>query len=169
MSTDTCPQLEQLFEGLITGDATVKTHLESCDSCAAIVEEHRQLEKDLLRLADPLPPPDFVHLVMAKVEKAPVPLRRELWTGAAIFLAALIGVATIVVSDAATAGALGTSVAGALLGAREFADAAGHGLRTIWSTAALPVTAFASLLFMFLLLGLRRVVAPNEARIRVSR
>src|SRR6478672_7907016 len=38
-----------------------------------LLEEHRQLEKDLLRLADPLPPPDFVHQVMRKVATAPAP------------------------------------------------------------------------------------------------
>ena len=27
---------------------------------ATLLEEHRQLEKDLLRLGDPLPPPDFL-------------------------------------------------------------------------------------------------------------
>ena len=38
---------------------------------AQLLEEHRQLEKDLLRLADPMPPADFVHAVMAKVATAP--------------------------------------------------------------------------------------------------
>jgi hypothetical protein len=39
----------------------------------ALLEEHRQLEKDLLRLADPLPPPDFVQAVMKRVASAPAP------------------------------------------------------------------------------------------------
>src|SRR5687767_11154058 len=43
------------------------------DDRDALLEEHRQLEKDLLRLADPLPPPDFVNKVMLKVATAPAP------------------------------------------------------------------------------------------------
>ena len=39
------------------------------------------MEKDLYRLADPLPPPTLVANVMARVATEPTPLRRELWAG----------------------------------------------------------------------------------------
>lgn len=166
MSAENCPDIERLFIGVDEGDETIFAHVESCPSCAEVLESHRQLEKDLLRLADPLPPADFVHQVMAKVEKAPVPVRREVWTGLGIFAAALAGVIGIVVTDSATAGALGTAVASAIIQLGSVFAALGHGISTIWSTAALPVTAVASFMFMFSLLGLRRMYGgPQEARV----
>ena len=162
MSANTCPDLEQLFVGLSEGDEQMLAHLERCPGCAEIIEEHRQLEKDLLRISDPLPPPDFVHLVMAKVEQAPVPLRREVWTGLAIFGVAVAAMLAFVLGDAATAGAFGTNVAAGLLSLRDGLAASGAGLKAIWTTAALPVTAAASVILVFVLFAFRRLAAPTE-------
>lgn len=72
-STPQCPDLEVLFIELEAGHGPALEHAEGCPLCAAVLEEHRQLEKDLFRLADPLPPPDLVHQVMARVAASPAP------------------------------------------------------------------------------------------------
>ena len=59
MSPMTCPELETLFVGIAEGDETVLAHAAECPACSALLEEDRQLEKDLFRIQDPLPPPDF--------------------------------------------------------------------------------------------------------------
>src|SRR2546430_11594113 len=51
-----CPDLEQIFEELAEGKGPALEHARGCPLCAEILEEHRQLEKDLFRLADPMPP-----------------------------------------------------------------------------------------------------------------
>ena len=62
MSTDwNDPELNALLAELADSD-------EARDE---LIEEHRQLEKDLLRLVDPLPPHDFVQSVMKKVAATP--------------------------------------------------------------------------------------------------
>ncbi len=55
-----CPELEALVLAQSEHDPDALAHLRSCPDCAAQVEEHRQLEKDLFRLVDPLPPADLV-------------------------------------------------------------------------------------------------------------
>ena len=52
-----CPELEALILAQSEHDPDALAHLRHCPACAALVEEHRQLEKDLFRLVDPLPPP----------------------------------------------------------------------------------------------------------------
>lgn len=165
MSSHPCPDLEQLFIGLLEGDEAMAAHAAGCEACATLVEAHRQLEKDLVRISDPLPPPNFVHLVMAKVEQAPVPLRQEVWTGAGIFAAALIGVLAVVFNDTQTAGALGAWIASSVLSLRDLFSAAGAGVRAVWVTAGLPVVALASLSFLFVLFGLRRLAPPLPHRV----
>ena len=76
-STPQCPDLEVLFIELEAGHGPALEHAEGCPLCAAVLEEHRQLEKDLFRLADPLPPPDLVHQVMARVAASPRPCARS--------------------------------------------------------------------------------------------
>lgn len=88
-----CPSLESLWLALEEGASGGKQHLESCPRCAGLLEAHRQLEKDLGRLVDPPPPADFVTAVMAKVDVAPLPLRRELFLGAFVFAAAALLIA----------------------------------------------------------------------------
>ena len=56
----------RIFTELEAGEGPALEHAEHCPLCTAIIEEHRLLEKDLCRLADPLPPPDLVHKVMAR-------------------------------------------------------------------------------------------------------
>lgn len=166
MSTAECPDLEQLFIGLDEGRPETLSHIDACPACSGIVEEHRQLEKDLLRISDPLPPPDFVHLVMAKVEAAPVPVRREIWSGISILLAAMGGIAAVLLTDSGSASMFGAAVASALLSLKSFVAAAGPAFTTIWATSALPLTVFASFVLATVLLGLRKLIgAPQDQRV----
>ena len=166
MSQSTCPDLETLFTWLAEGNPEAERHVADCADCAAVLEEHRQLEKDLLRLSDPLPPPDFVQAVMAKVEKHPVPVRREVWTGVGIFAAALAGILAVVLTDAAVAGSVGTGVASALFNMKGLLLAAIHSLGALWQTAAVPVTTVASAMLMFVLVGVRKLAfGPTEVRV----
>ena len=165
MSPAPCPDLEVLFLGLDEGRPEALQHLHACSRCAEIVEQHRQLEKDLLRISDPLPPPDFVQSVMARVQSAPVPVRREVWTGVAILLAA-VGAAAVLVVDSGAVGLFGTELARFLLWSRSFLMAMPDALRAVWQTAGVPVTAAASILLLFVLFGLRRLAGgPLEVKV----
>ena len=166
MSPSSCPDLESLFLGIEEGRPGALEHAHSCPACAAIIEEHRQLEKDLFRVADPPPPPDFVQKVMARVERAPVPVRREVWTGAAILGASLAAAVALAVSSGA-AGVFGTELAQALLWMHSFAMTAPDALRAVWHTAALPVVLAASVLLVLVLFGLRKT-AGGPVEVRVS-
>jgi anti-sigma factor RsiW len=166
MSPPTCPDLETLFIGLDEGRPEALQHLRTCPRCTQIVEGHRQLEKDLFRIADPLPPPDFVQKVMARVQSAPAPARQEVWTGLAI-LGASVGAAVFLILDSGATGLFGTELARLLLWSRSFLMAVPDGLRAVWQTAGVPVTAAASVLLVFVLFGLRRL-AGGPVEVKVS-
>lgn len=154
-----CPELEVLFNELAEGQGPALLHAQSCERCKAILEEHRQLEKDLYRLADPLPPPDLVHKVMAKVAAEPKPIASEVKAGLFILAAAVIFAVIGFIGAGATAGSLGASVAGFMIHARTFLSGVGHAALTIWQTAATPLI-FGSLLLLFAsLFGLRKLAA----------
>jgi anti-sigma factor RsiW len=166
MSPSGCPDLETLFLGLEERRADALQHVERCPACAAIVEEHRELERELLRVTDPPPPPDFVQRVMAKVERAPVPMRREVWAGGAILFGSLAATMALAVSSGA-AGLFGTELAQALLWVRSFLATAPNAFRAVWETAGLPISVAASLLLMVVLFGLRKI-AGSPVEVRVS-
>ena len=102
---------------------------------ATLLEEHRQLEKDLLRLADPLPPPDFLANVMNRVAEAPArPLSRaDIWSAVAI---------------------IGVTVSLAVVA-----------LLALWTTAALPTVLGLSLLLAATLTAFRRLVQPAPLKV----
>jgi hypothetical protein len=163
-----CPDLEVLFTELESGEhGPALAHAEGCPLCTAIIEEHRLLEKDLYRLADPLPPPDLVHKVMARVAIEPPPLRRELWTGLSILAASLVlGLGVLLSNDAALSG-VGTALARFLVDGKFFLEALRSGGRALWSTAAGPVAGLLTLLLFSSLFGLKRLAGngptPSEA------
>jgi hypothetical protein len=163
-----CPDLEVLFTELESGEhGPALEHAEGCPLCTAIIEEHRLLEKDLYRLADPLPPPDLVHKVMARVAVEPPPQRRELWTGLSILAASLVlGLGVLLSNDAALSGA-GTTLARFLVDGKTFLEALQSGSRALWSTAAGPVASLLALLLFSSLFGLKRLAGngptPSEA------
>jgi len=125
-----------------------------------LLEEHRQLEKDLLRLADPLPPPDFLANVMTRVAEAPArPLSRaDVWSAVAIVGVALaLAVAALLVSGGVTGG-FGLAVASLVVKLREGLIAFGSAIQALWTTAALPTAVGLSLLLVAVLTGFRRLV-----------
>lgn len=134
---------------------------------AALLEEHRQLEKDLLRLADPAPPFDFVHKVMAKVAREPAkaPARVEVWWALGIVGVTLAASVVAFVAQGDGVGELGLSFTRALMRARELLVAAGSGLSAVWKTAALPLTVGMMTALFFGLFGLKRLMGGAvEAR-----
>ena len=106
-----CPELETLLVGVAEHDADALAHIKTCPDCAFIAEQHRQLEKDLFRLADPMPPPDFVQSVMARVALEPAPTRVELRTGLSILAVTLMGAVLAFVAAHGNLGLLGTRAA----------------------------------------------------------
>jgi hypothetical protein len=161
-----CPDLEELFTELEAGEGPALAHAENCPLCTAIIEEHRLLEKDLFRLADPHPPPDLVHRVMARVASEPPPLRRELWTGLSILAASLaLGLGVLLSSDAALSGA-GTGLARFLVDGKAFLEALLSGSRALWSTAAAPVAGLIALLLLSSLFGIKRLAGNGPTPTR---
>ncbi len=156
-----CPELEQLFDDLAVGSGPALDHARACELCSGLLEEHRQLEKDLYRLADPLPPPDFVHRVMAKVAAAPVPIRSELKIGLSILVFAVAGaVATFLLADGSL-GSLGIGAARTLVGVHAFAVNVQSLLSILWKTAAIPTALSLSVVLMLSLVFLKRLAGTQ--------
>lgn len=163
-----CPDLETLLVAAAEHDADALAHLRNCPDCAFLAEEHRQLEKDLARLVDPLPPPDFVHSVMARVALAPAPTRVELRTGMSILAVTLMAATLAFVAAHGSLGLLGTRAASAVVVWRNVFFAASEALAAIWSTAALPLVVTMALVVVISSLGVRRLAAHRvvEAQVR---
>ncbi len=163
-----CPELETLMVGVAEHDADALAHLRNCPDCAFLAEEHRQLEKDLARLVDPLPPSDFVHSVMARVALAPAPVRVELRTGLSILAVTLMGATLAFVATHGSLGLLGTHAASAIVTWRNFFFGASEALAAVWSTAALPLVVAMAGLVVMSTLGVRRLAAHRvvEAQVR---
>ncbi len=167
MTSVECPDLEDLFNALEAGEGSALEHAGQCPLCTAIIEEHRLLEQDLYRLADPLPPPDLVHKVMARVAAEPTPARRELVTGLSILAASVVaGLGLLLFSDAALSGA-STSLARLVVDGTALFEALLSGAHALWSTAAGPVAALLSLILFSSLFALKRLAGtgptPSEA------
>jgi hypothetical protein len=123
------PELQKLLQGLPDAERE------------ALLEEHRQLEKDLLRLADPPPPADFVQKVMAKVAAAPAqaPSRAEVGLAAMItFTAAALGL--MLLANHASVEGLSLSFAQVLVWVREAAIGVSSAFAAVWRTSALPLS-----------------------------
>ena len=147
------PELEALLNELAPTEA----------ERALLLEDHRQLEKDLLRLADPLPPPDFLSKVMTRVAEAPArPLSRsDVWSAVAIVgVTMALAVVALVVSGGVTG--VGLGLASLAVMAREALVAAGSALHALWMTAALPTVLGLSMLLAGTLMAFRRLLQPAQ-------
>lgn len=136
---------------------------------ATLLEEHRQLEKDLLRLADPLPPPDFLAKVMIRVAEAPArPLSRsDVWSAVAIVgVTMTLAAVALVLSGGVTGGGLGLALASVAVALREALVAAGSALHALWTTAALPTVLGLSLVLAGTLAAFRRLIQPAQANLK---
>ncbi len=149
-------ELERLFADTAHDEAEL----------ALLKEAHRQLEKDLLRLADPLPPGDFVSSVMAKVEAQPkrVPVS-EIVSAVLIAVGALAASAIAFVSSGASPDGVAVSFAQAFVSAREVLVGCGSALSAVWRTAGLPLSIMLGMVVMAALVGFRRLVAPVNAKV----
>ncbi len=129
---------------------------------AKLREEHRLLEHDLSRLADPLPPPDFLAQVMQRVDAEAVAAapRRELFRALAIFVPVLTAGLGLWVFEGGPAAA-GVSFAGALLWLRQTGLGALGALDAVWKTAALPVAVALSAALSVGLWALKRVAVSS--------
>jgi hypothetical protein len=158
MSPTPCPDLEVLFAELEAGEGPALDHAAECEACAAVMEEHRLLENDLYRLADPLPPPSLVVNVMARVAESPVPQRREVWTGLCILLTSLgVGLGFLFTNDRAL-GRMGTAFAASVRDGRAFVEGLFSGAHALWSTAGLAVACIVAFVVFTSLFGLKRLV-----------
>ncbi len=152
------PELEALLNELAPTEA----------ERALLLEDHRQLEKDLLRLADPLPPPDFLSKVMTRVAEAPArPVSRaDVWSAVAIVgvTMALAVIALVASGGLAGTGSVGLALASVAVVLREALVAAGSALHALWMTAALPTVLGLSLLLAATLTAFRRLVQPAQPK-----
>jgi hypothetical protein len=162
-----CPELEILALAAAEHDADALAHLRGCPSCALLLEQHRQLEKDLFRLVDPLPPPDLVAKVMASVAREPFPVRLELKTGLSILAVALMAVTLSFVASHGHIGLLGTRAADMVVTWRNLLFGASEGLRALWTTAAIPLVLTMAGLVVTSVLGLRRVAGQRVVEAEV--
>jgi len=157
---DQCPELEQLFTELEQGEGPALQHAYGCDTCRFVLEEHRQLEKDLYRLADPLPPPTLVMNVMARVAQEPAPFRRELWTALPILLVSFVASLGLILSNDALLSRVSIGLASVAAKSGTFLGALNSGMDALWATAAVPVAIGALLVLVLPLLGLKRLAGP---------
>jgi hypothetical protein len=125
---------------------------------ALLLEDHRQLEKDLLRLSDPLPPPDFVNQVMTRVAHAPAraPAKPDILLALIITLSSFAAGISNLISVAGYHG-VGLAVANAMVRTREISIGLLNGMQALWMTAALPVAVALALIVAASLLALRRM------------
>src|SRR5688572_32109812 len=100
----------------------------------ALLEEHRQLEKDLLRLADPLPPADFVHRVMEKVATAPAPAPapKDIALAALIMVSAVTAGVLAFASHGGGIGGVGLAVTNLFLQLRILFAGLGSAFEAVW-------------------------------------
>ncbi len=133
---------------------------------ARLLEEHRQLEKDLLRLADPLPPPDFLSKVMTRVATEPKPVSRADVISAVAIIGVTLSLAVLaILASGGATGGFGLQLASLVVTLREGAVAFGSGLAAVWSTAALPLVAVLSVTLAAALAAFRRFVQPRAAKV----
>jgi hypothetical protein len=136
---------------------------------AQLLEEHRQLEKDLLRLADPLPPADFLQGVMKKVRGAPAPMLSRADVGWAVGIVALTLAAAVFTFSSAggSTEGLGVGFARAMLYLRSGTVGFFSALASVWRTSAVPLTVGLSGTLFFCLVALRQLAGRDgEARVR---
>jgi hypothetical protein len=162
-----CPDIETLLIEQADGSGEAIEHARACPDCAAQLEEHRQLEKDLFRLADPLPPADLVARVMFRVAAEPLPVRAEMRTGLSILAATLMAAVLSFVVTRGPIGLLGASAARALVTWKTTLWGLNNAVHAAWSTTAIPLAVSLSLILLLSLVGLRRVAPTQTVEIEV--
>jgi anti-sigma factor RsiW len=158
MSTDwNDPELDALLNELAPTD----------EARDALLEEHRQLEKDLLRLADPLPPVDFVQQVMKRVEQAPARAmsKGEIVSAASIVTVTVAAAMVALFTTGSGSSGLGLALAQLVISARDTLVAMGSALVAVWNTAALPLAVSLFVTVGLSLVALKRFGGPATAKV----
>ncbi len=163
MTEKGCPTLELLFEQVAEGHGPLLDHARGCEACSAILEEHRQLEKDLYRIADPLPPTNFVNQVMARVAAQAVPMRTNIATGLAIMVTTVGAGIFLLVQGGFGLAQVGTSTAAAFITAKSLWLGTAKTVSVLWTSAALPLTISLFAVLMICLYGLKRLAGDAHA------
>jgi predicted anti-sigma-YlaC factor YlaD len=164
-----CPDLETLLLSQADGSLDCQEHVDSCPKCAALLEEHRQLEKDLFRLVDPLPPVDLVARVMQRVAVEPLPLRAEMRVGLSILAATLMAAVLSFVATHGPIGLLGASAARSFVSWKTTLFGLNNAVQVAWSTTTIPLAVSLSLILFLSLVGLRRIAPARSVEIEVIR
>jgi hypothetical protein len=157
------PDLEALVIGVMEGDEEILAHARSCEACGAVVEEHRQLEKDLFRIQDPLPPPNFTMAVMAKVANAPAQVGHELRAGLGILFVSVGLFLGFCFSGGNSLGDAGAAIARLVVGARALLIGLARGVEAVWGTATVPLLALTLAILVTSVLGLRRYALAHSS------
>jgi len=161
-----CPSPELLWEAAQARAPATLAHLASCPTCAALLEEHRQLEKDLLRLVDPLPPSDLIPRVLARIAHAPAPRWRELRAAASILLTSLLFCVLSLFASAGSVGRLGVEVATSLARAHRIGHGMSHAAQLLWRAAPASLLLALCVLLVVSLAGLKRLAGGwSEGRV----
>lgn len=167
--SERCPEIELLLAEAVNGSGPLLEHAARCKECSAILEEHRQIEKDLFRLVDPLPPPDFTQNVMARVAAQRAPIRVNIALGLAIAATAFgLGIFTLVSSGLGVS-AVGTLAGSALITAKSLWVGTQKGVSLLWEAQALPLAVSLLIVLMISIFTLKHLVRDgrplSEARI----
>jgi hypothetical protein len=132
---------------------------------AKLLEEHRQLEKDLFRLSDPLPPADFVAQVMKRVAESPVKVSKADVATAVGIVFVTVALAVVALLAGGGVGSVGLVLARLAVNVRDGLVALGSGLLALWKTAALPSVVALSMLLAASLAALVRSARPAHVKV----
>jgi len=165
-----CPELELLFTELSEGSGASLEHAKSCERCSEIVSQHRELERELFRLADPFPPSSFVSQVMAKVAASPVSTYRELKVGLAILFGAFAVALGVLVLGGGGVGQVGILAASAVVHSQTLLVGLSSAISAVWTTAALPMLLSLALVLFAALFALKRLMPgiPQFSEVKIS-
>lgn len=132
---------------------------------AAILEEHRLLEKDLLRLSDPLPPPEFFSQVMARVAQLPAePTSRADMASALAIVGLALAAAAAALWSTDGLSHIGLSFTTSILKIRDTFVASTSAVTAIWKTAAMPAAIVLSMMLTATLTVMRRLMPTQAAQ-----
>jgi hypothetical protein len=169
MSNTGCPELEVLFTELSEGSGASLEHAKSCERCSEIVREHRELERELFRIADPFPSSSFVSQVMAKVAANPVSPYHEMKVGLGIMFGAFaLALSALVLGGGV--GQVGILAASAVVHAQTLVVGLSSAISVLWTTAASTMLLSLALVMFAALFMLKRLMpgAAQFSEVKIS-
>ena len=169
MTNIECPELELLLTELSEGSGASLEHAKSCERCGEIVSQHRELERELFRLADPFPPSSFVSQVMSKIAASPVSKYRELKVGLAIMFGAFAMALSVLIWGGGV-GQVGILAASAVVHSQTLLVGLSSAISALWTTAALPMLLSLGLVLATALFALKRLMPgiPQFSEVKIS-